>query len=195
MCPRQDDWCKYLSLVEFAYKNSQQASTLHSPFFLNHGRHPLTPLSSAVASRSPVLAVTEYMENMPAALRSAHSNISSAQERMKTYADKKRKDHPFKVGDRVLLAARQKQLPPALSSKLSAMYYGPFPILFAVGPVAFKLELPETVNIHPVFHVSQIKPFLESLHPTEPTQPPPVYADRPGGVFEVESILGKRRVS
>ena len=56
------------------------------------------------------------------------------------------------------------------------------------------MELPETVNIHPVFHVSQLKPFLESNHPTEPTQPPPVYADRRGGVFEVETILGKRRV-
>jgi hypothetical protein len=194
VCPRQDDWCRYLSLVEFAYNNSQQASTLHSPFYLNHGRHPLTPLSSAVASRSPVPAVTEYVENLQAALRSAQSNISSAQQRMKSYADRKRRDHPFKVGDRVLLAARQNQLPPGLSSKLSAKYYGPFPILSAVGAVAFKLELPETVNIHPVFHVSQLKPFLESNHPTEPTQPPPVYADRRGGVFEVETILGKRRV-
>ncbi len=145
--------------MEFAYNNSQQVSTLHSPFFLNHGRHPLTPLSSAVASRSPVLAVTEYVENMQAALRLAQSNIPSAQQRMKSYADKRRKDHPFKVGDMMLLATRQNQLPPGLSSKLSAKYYGPFPILSAVGSVAFKLELPETVNIRHVFHVSQLKPF------------------------------------
>jgi hypothetical protein len=44
------------------------------------------------------------------------------------------------------------------------------------------------------FMCHNLKPFLESNHPTEPTQPPPVYADRRGGVFEVETILGKRRV-
>ncbi len=121
-------------------------------------------------------------------------NISSSQHRMKAYADKKSRDHPFKVGDRVLLAARQNQLPHGLSSKLSAKYYRPFPILSADGFVAFKLELPKTVNIHPIFHVSQLEPFLESSTPTEPTRPPPFYADRRGGIFEVESILAKRKI-
>ncbi len=160
-----------LELGRVSCNNSQQASTLHSPLFLNHGRHPLTPLSAVVASRSATPAVTEYVENLQAALRSAHSNISSSQQRMKAYADKKRRDHLFKVGDGVLLAARQNQSPPSLSPKLSAKYYGPFPTIAAVGSVAFKLELPETVKTHPVFHVSQLKPFFESSSPTVPTEP------------------------
>jgi len=193
VCPRQDDWCRYLSLVEFAYNNSQQASSLHSPFFLNHGRHPLTPLSSAVPKHSQNPSVADYLDTLQKALANAKSNISSAQQRQKTYADKKRRDHPFKVGDQVMLAARQNQLPPGLSSKLSAKYYGPFPVIAAIGDRAFKLELPESVNIHPVFHVSQLKPYVSSVNCVKQIEPPPVYADKAGGVYEVESIVGKKK--
>jgi hypothetical protein len=191
--PRQTDWCEYLDLVEFAYNNSKQASTLHSPFFLNHGQHPLTPIAAVVASRSPAPAVTKFVDDMQAVLKSVKSNIASAQQRQKFYADKKRRDHSFRVGDMVLLAVRQNQLPPGLSSKLSAKFSGPFEIVAAVGNFAFKLDLPETVNIHPVFHVSQLKPFVAGDTPITAVQPPPVYVDRRGGVYEVETILAKRK--
>ena len=46
---------------------------------------------------------------------------------------------------------------------------------------------------HPVFHVSQLKPFVPSAIEAVPTQPPPVYADRRGGIFVVEAILSKRK--
>ena len=192
--PTQKDWCQLLSIIEFAYNSSLQASSLYTPFYLNLGRHPRTPLSAAVAKRSPNPAVTEFVENLQAALRGAKSNISSAQQRMKVQTDKRRKDHQFKVGDRVLLAVRQNQLPPGLSSKLSAKYHGPHTILSAIGSSAFKLELPQSVNIHPVFHVSQLKPYVESDAPLEPPEPPPVYTGRRGGIFEVETILQKRKV-
>ncbi|GKA03155.1 retrovirus-related pol polyprotein from transposon TNT 1-94 [Tanacetum coccineum] len=41
--------------------------------------------------------------------------------------------------------------------KLSQKYYGPFRILAKVGKVAYKLELPDNAQIHPVFHVLQLK--------------------------------------
>lgn len=130
---------------------------------------------------------------MQNALRSAKSNIASAQQRMQAQANRKRRDHPFKVGDKVFLAVRQNQLPPGLSPKLSAKFSGPFPIVAAVGSHAFKLDLPSTVNIHPVFHVSQLKPCVASDSSTVPTHPPPLYADRRGGIYIVEDILAKRR--
>jgi hypothetical protein len=54
--------------------------------------------------------------------------------------------------------------------------------------------LPETDNIHPVFHVSQLKPYVSTSSPMTVTSPPPLYADKRGGVYEVEAILAKRRV-
>jgi hypothetical protein len=182
-------------MAEYGYNNSKQASSQHSPFFLNHGRHPSTHFSNIVAKRAQVPAVTTFVEGLQSALQDAKTNIHAAQMRQKAYADKKRREHQFQVGEQVLLAVRQQQLPPGISSKLSVKYSGPFLISAAVGKNAFKLDLPATVNIHPVFHVSQLKRYLadDTLHPEQTaTQPGPVYADKKGAVFEVESILGKR---
>ena len=41
--------------------------------------------------------------------------------------------------------------------KLTTKFYGPFIILQKLGNFAYKLMLPEQVQIHPVFHVSQLK--------------------------------------
>jgi hypothetical protein len=194
--PKQRDWSRFLGMAEFAYNNSKQASSQHSPFFLNHGRHPSTPFSNIVPNRAQVPAVTTFVEGLQSALQDAKTNINAAQMRQKAYADKRRREHRFQMGEQVLLAVRQQQLPPGISSKLSVTYSGPFLISAAVGKNAFRLDLPATVNIHPVFHVSQLKPFVadDNLHPAQlATQPVPVYADKRGAVFEVESILGKRQ--
>ena len=45
--------------------------------------------------------------------------------------------------------------------KLNPRYIGPFEIIARIGPVAYKLQLPQELsNIHPVFHVSNLKKCL-----------------------------------
>jgi hypothetical protein len=48
-----------------------------------------------------------------------------------------------------------------VKGKLAPRYIGPFPILEQCGPVAYRLQLPETLStVHNVFHVSQLKKCL-----------------------------------
>ena len=66
-------------------------------------------------------------------------------------------------------------------------YVGPFPIIRLVWNNACELELPETMKIHPVVNVSQVKKYHGSLQ-----RPPPIVIDGEEE-YQVEDILDHRR--
>jgi hypothetical protein len=79
---------------------------------------------------------------------------------MKQQADKSRSERSFSVGDEVFLKLQpyvQSSLAPRSNQKLSFKFFGPYKILAKVGEVAYKLDLPSTSSVDPVFHVSQLK--------------------------------------
>ncbi len=78
-----------------------------------------------MAERAEAPAVTTFVEGLQSALQDVKTNINKAQMRHKDYADMKRRKHQFQVGDQVLLAVQQQQLPPGISSKKSVQYSGP----------------------------------------------------------------------
>jgi hypothetical protein len=102
-------------------------------------------------------------------------NLEATQARQKSYHDKKRKPLQFEVGDFVYL----KVLPTkgvqrfGIKRKLAPRYIGPYEIMEACGPVAYKLKLPPKMSpIHNVFHVSQLKKCV--CLPTEVVEEPDV---------------------
>ncbi|XP_060974300.1 uncharacterized protein LOC133039418 [Cannabis sativa] len=84
---------------------------------------------------------------------------------MKSYADTKRRDIEFEVGDHVFLQVTPRK---GLSvkrfgkrGKLSPRYVGPFQILDRVGSVAYRIALPPSLSgVHNVFHVSQLRKYV-----------------------------------
>uniref|UniRef100_A0A2N9EJD6 Reverse transcriptase domain-containing protein n=1 Tax=Fagus sylvatica TaxID=28930 RepID=A0A2N9EJD6_FAGSY len=87
----------------------------------------------------------------------------TAQSRQKSYADKRRKDLEFEVGDMVFLrvALMKGVMRFGKKGKLSPRFVGPFEILERIGPVAYRLALPPTLSgIHNVFHVSMLRKYI-----------------------------------
>jgi hypothetical protein len=89
--------------------------------------------------------------------------MKKAQARQKSYADKRRMPLYFLEGDYVYLKVSPMKGVSrfGVKGKLAPRYIGPFLILERYGPVAYRLQLPETLSVvHNVFHVSQLKKCL-----------------------------------
>ena len=86
--------------------------------------------------------------------------LNIAQFRQKSYADPKRREVTYEVGDRAYLRVSPlrgvKRF--GVKGKLAPRYVGPFKILCRKGEVDYEIELPESLSaVHNVFHVSQLK--------------------------------------
>ncbi|XP_076935364.1 uncharacterized protein LOC143601991 [Bidens hawaiensis] len=80
---------------------------------------------------------------------------------MKQQADKRRSERELEVGTWAYLKLRpymQNSMRVHKHSKLAPKYFGPFLIVERIGKMAYLLDLPHEAQIHPVFHVSLLKP-------------------------------------
>ncbi|KAJ9534914.1 hypothetical protein QJQ45_029577 [Haematococcus lacustris] len=187
--PHHTDWDNHLTAVEFAYNASIQASTGYSPFMLNSGQEPHTPLSLAVSSAAQARVTPATNESAPAFLQRMATNIAAAtqhlikaQERHVKYANAHRQDHKFSTGDMVYLCdsffthIRPATQAAGAARKFTPRQHGPFKVLEVVTPVALRLQLPaEWQSVHPVVHVSHVKLHHDgsARFPTRNPAPPP----------------------
>jgi hypothetical protein len=156
-CPTQ--WTSWLSLAEFWYNTGLHSALGRSPFEVLYGHSPrhfgIYP-AAAISHQD----LSGWLQECSIMQTLVMQHLHRAQERMKWQADKGRSKRVFQVGDAVYL-----KLQPYVQSLLSARsnqtltfkFFGPFRVLERVGAVAYKLDLPPSTTIHPVFHASQLK--------------------------------------
>ena len=154
-------WEDYLHLVEFAYNNGYQASLIMSPFEALYGRKCDTPVSWANPVDRVVLG-PKLLKDMEDRVVKIKQNLKATQDRLKFYVDKNRTVREFKVGEHVLLKVNPKKISLKLGSftKMAAIFCGPFEIIDIIGPVAYMLAFPASMNVHNVFHVSILNKYV-----------------------------------
>ncbi|WVY94257.1 hypothetical protein V8G54_033345 [Vigna mungo] len=143
-------WFRYLPWVEFHYNTSVHSGSEMSPFQVMYGKPPPS--------------IPEYLK------------------RMKKNADLKRKEVNFDVGSWVYVKLQpycQISVSGSKFHKLAKRFYGPFQVVAKMGPVAYKLDLPDTSRIHNVFHCSVLKAYEGPLPPSIDPLTPLSYENNP----------------
>lgn len=187
---QQDNWSDLIPMAEFAYNNSVHSSTKLSPFFANYGFSPSlnfkTDYSNTVPRAEEITTTFRKLNEFLTA------QLKDSQEAMKRFADRKRLDIQYNVGDWVYLSSSDLRTTRP-SKKLSHTFIGPFEISAKINDNAYRLKLPVRYKIHRVFNVSKLLPAVHNrFSSTMPSEPPPELVDE-SWEYEVEEILDSRK--
>ena len=163
-----------------------------SPFKAIFGRDPPFVIPYECNSKDPV-SVQDSLITRDALLQQLKSNLLRAQNYMKQNANKKRRDCQLEIGDLALVKLqpyRQHSVALRKNQKLRTKYFGPFEVVDRIGIVAYKLKMPETAHIHPIFHIFVLKKFVGSSN--QPYLPLPLTVGESGPMIQPIAVLDSR---
>jgi hypothetical protein len=182
---QQNNWVGLLPLAQFAYNSADTETTKVSPMYANYGYNPeayKTPLQPGADAHEARVKVDN--------LKSLHSQLAEdirffAQRSASYYNSKRSMEPTLQKGGKVYLL-RKNIRTKRPSDKLDHKKLGPFVIDEVIGPVNYRLKLPKTMNIHPVFHISLLEPAPNGAPPAPITEIQPVNTN---AEYDVEIIL------
>ena len=193
-CVEQDDWAFWISLAEYAYNDSVHSVTGFTPFVSCYGFTPTgadfpdRPLDDGISPKGQAMA-SKLIEIQSECRR----KIKAANVYQKQLQDRKRKPLLLSAGDKVYVSSRHiKSFRP--KKKLDWKYFGPGTVIEKINDVAYRVDLPGTPNIHPVFHVSLLEPFVPKgslQHP--PGLPADTLQQVGDDIYEVEELIDRER--
>lgn len=197
---RQNDWDEHLGTAEFAYSSSVFSATGLTPFYMDLGWEPKSPVDLIDENEeSNVKSVEDLKLILEETFKDAQASYKYMREKQVNRLSRNYKPPDYKVGDFAMLktkAFKDSYSKSQASSKLSARKIGPFEVTQLIGKNAIKLKFPPTVKIHPVINVSHTVPY----HP-QPKEfqknvgdaPDPVLGEQGEEVY-VDKILNHRKV-
>ncbi|XP_059069221.1 uncharacterized protein LOC131859466 [Cryptomeria japonica] len=106
-------------------------------------------------------------EDFAEVMKDVHDQVKNrlhhTTKKYKAAADKKRRDLKFKVGDLVMLHLKKERLPKEKYTKLMMKKLGPCKILMKCGNNAYKVDLPSSIGLSPIFNVADLYPYKGSV--------------------------------
>jgi hypothetical protein len=183
----QDNWVALLPLAQMAYNGSKNATTGMTPHFANYGKEieiERAPLAIQKRSQQGEISAKK-LKDLHEKLR---LDIEFTNARMKEHYDRRHQEAPpFREGEKVFLLRRNiKTKRP--NEKLDHRKLGPFKIRKKLGKLSYELELPKTMRIHPIFHVSLLEKAPQNARQCR------TETDATEMEYEVEKILGHSQI-
>ena len=190
-----DNWPSRLAALELAFNATVNRVTGHSPFYVDHLRHPVLPFDSAFLAPPPdgeeplpdwvEQKLTDLRVVYDAQLKGLRLNALNAK---KAYDLRRDVQQSYRPGDRVLLIDG-KVFDHAPRSKMDLPTSGPFTVSSRLPRDRYKLTDMKNKRIHDVVHVSRLLPF-----PDSPSDSSHWMVGDPltGGAWPVHSVVGRR---
>ena len=129
-----------------------------APYESLYGKRCRTPMCWTELNEHKIIGL-DLVKDMEEKVQIIQQRLKAVSDRQGSYANLKRKDIEYEVGDKVFLKVSQwkKILRFGRKGKLIPRFIGPYEILEIVGPIAYRLALPlELAKLHDVFQVSMI---------------------------------------
>jgi hypothetical protein len=156
------NWEDSLAFAEFSYNKGYHTNLKKAPFEVLYGRMCRTPLMcSEVGDR--VIESPDFIKVAEEKIADVRENLRIAQSRQKSYADKRRRELKFDVGDHIYIKVFPIRGTRSfrVHGKLAPWYIGMYPVIKRIGTVVYKIKLLEQLSdVHNVFHVSQLRKCL-----------------------------------
>lgn len=196
---RQENWDVLLPAAEFAYNSAESRDLSASPFGIDLGWKPKSPIDDLHKQAVPFESVNEFKTQLRAALEGAQFVLELAKARNRAQSAQKYTPHPYKTGDQMWIDKelfRDAVAKTQSSDKLSPKRYGPFTILELIGKKAIRLDFPPNIRLHPVVHALHTTPLISqpsSLSQLVTTRPTPAPDDNGHPFFEVSEIVKHRK--
>lgn len=187
-----ENWNAILPFIQGNLNNSSSAATGIAPNKITGGFRVANSLGHLFDS-----PLKDYAQLRDIKHNEADEAIAFANASAKARYNGKHKPLELATGEKVFLRLHKGYTIPSLANqKLSLQRVGPFIIKRKIGELAYELDLPPTMAIHPVISIAQLEPAPKGSDPFQREyswDPPPVKSEGDSApYYEIERLIGKQ---